>query len=101
MCNLVAHQIAGTPISDAGLPSILVVDRRFNFMHLDNYLLPNASVLYFEYEKESDRVVDLRNSFTILETGAVQVWHKNINDGSSLFRRVISPAIDSITMTPW
>lgn len=55
ICNLVAHQIAGTPLPDAGLPNVLVVERRFNIMHLATFVLPDASVLYFEPEKESDR----------------------------------------------
>lgn len=55
ICNLVAHQISGASLSDTGLPNVLVVERRFNIMHLATFVLPDASVLYFEPEKESDR----------------------------------------------
>ena len=55
ICNLVAHQIAGSPLGDAGLPEKLVVERRFNIQHLQTFVLPDASVLYFEPEQECDR----------------------------------------------
>jgi len=54
ICNLVAHHIAGAVLGDDGLPSVLVVERRFNIHHLKNFVMPNASVLYFEPETESD-----------------------------------------------
>ena len=56
ICNLVAHQISGDPLGDAGLPEILIVERRFNILHLQTFVLPRASVLYFEPESESDKV---------------------------------------------
>lgn len=56
ICNLIAHQISGAPLSETGLPNILVVERRFNILHLQTFVLPDASVLYFEPEEESDRV---------------------------------------------
>lgn len=55
ICNLVAHQIGGAPLGEPGLPKILVVERRFNILHLHTFVLPDASVLYFEPEEESDR----------------------------------------------
>lgn len=55
ICNLIAHQISGAPLGDAGLPSILVVERRFNILHLQTFVLPDASILYFEPESESDK----------------------------------------------
>lgn len=55
ICNLVAHQLSGTALGDAGLPNILVVERRFNILHLQTFVLPEASVLYYEPENESDR----------------------------------------------
>lgn len=54
ICNLVAHQISGTPLV-GGLPEILVVERRFNILHLQTFVRPDASILYFEPEEESDR----------------------------------------------
>jgi hypothetical protein len=56
ICNLIAHQISGAPLGPTGLPNILVVERRFNILHLQTFVLPDASVLYFEPEQESDRV---------------------------------------------
>ncbi|CAN8075745.1 unnamed protein product [Agarophyton chilense] len=55
ICNLVAHQISGTPIGDAGLPNVLVVERRFNIVHLRTFILNDASILYYEPESEEDR----------------------------------------------
>ncbi|KAI0567780.1 hypothetical protein FGB62_1g246 [Gracilaria domingensis] len=55
ICNLIAHQISGTPIGDVGLPNVLVVERRFNIVHLQTFILNDASVLYFEPESEEDR----------------------------------------------
>lgn len=55
ICNLVAHQLSGTALGDVGLPNILVVERRFNILHLQTFVLPEASVLYYEPEHESDR----------------------------------------------
>lgn len=55
ICNLVAHQISGVQLGQQGLPKVLVVERRFNILHLQTFVLPDASVLYFEPEKESDR----------------------------------------------
>lgn len=55
ICNLVAHQISGAALGPNGLPKILVVERRFNILHLQTFVLPDASVLYFEPEQESDR----------------------------------------------
>lgn len=55
ICNLIAHQISGTEMGDVGLPSILIVERRFNILHLQTFVLPDAAVLYFEPQSESDR----------------------------------------------
>lgn len=55
ICNLVAHHISGAPLVEPGLPNVLVVERRFNILHLVTFVLPEASVLYFEPEEESDR----------------------------------------------
>lgn len=55
ICNLVAHQLSGNPIGDLGLPKLLVVERRFNIVHLQSFVLPGASVLYLEPEAEEDR----------------------------------------------
>lgn len=54
ICNLVAHQLSGS-LGEAGLPSILVVERRFNIMHLQTFVLPEATILYFEPEEDCDR----------------------------------------------
>lgn len=54
ICNLVAHHIAGATLGEDGLPSVLVVERRFNIHHLKNFVVPNASVLYFEPETDGD-----------------------------------------------
>lgn len=53
ICNLVAHHISGAPLD--GIPNILVVERRFNILHLQTFVRPESSVLYFEPEAESDR----------------------------------------------
>uniref|UniRef100_A0A7S1XDB5 F-box domain-containing protein n=1 Tax=Compsopogon caeruleus TaxID=31354 RepID=A0A7S1XDB5_9RHOD len=55
ICHLVAHQISGSPLGEGGLPHTLVVERRFNIAHLQTFVLPDASVLYFEPENEKDR----------------------------------------------
>lgn len=55
ICNLIAHHISGEPLGKQGLPSTMIVERRFNILHLQQFVLPNASVLYFEPESESDR----------------------------------------------
>uniref|UniRef100_A0A7S1XH60 F-box domain-containing protein n=1 Tax=Erythrolobus australicus TaxID=1077150 RepID=A0A7S1XH60_9RHOD len=55
VCDLVAHQISGGPLGEKGLPSTLVVERRFNISHLQTFVLPEASVLYFEPAKDEDR----------------------------------------------
>uniref|UniRef100_A0A7S0ZH25 F-box domain-containing protein n=1 Tax=Timspurckia oligopyrenoides TaxID=708627 RepID=A0A7S0ZH25_9RHOD len=55
ICNLIAHQISGRSLTSYGLPETLVVERRFNILHLENFILPEASVLYYEPESESDR----------------------------------------------
>lgn len=55
ICNLVAHHISGAPLGETGIPSILVVERRFNILHLQTFVRPDASILYFEPEAESDR----------------------------------------------
>jgi hypothetical protein len=55
ICNLIAHQISGAPLGASGLPHVLVVERRFNILHLQTFVLPDASVLYFEPETEDDR----------------------------------------------
>lgn len=54
ICNLVAHQIGGQAIGDSGLPDVLVVERRFNILHLQTFIMNDASILYFEPEKEAD-----------------------------------------------
>ncbi|GAB0496632.1 hypothetical protein MMPV_007945 [Pyropia vietnamensis] len=54
ICNLVAHHIAGAALGEDGLPPVLVVERRFNIHHLKNFVVPNASVLYFEPETDGD-----------------------------------------------
>ncbi|PXF47044.1 hypothetical protein BWQ96_03234 [Gracilariopsis chorda] len=55
VCNLVAHQVSGTPVGDVGLPKVLVVERRFSIVHLQTFALHDAAVLYFEPESEADR----------------------------------------------
>jgi hypothetical protein len=55
ICNLIAHQISGAALGPSGLPHVLVVERRFNILHLQTFVLPDASVLYFEPETEDDR----------------------------------------------
>lgn len=55
ICNLVAHQLSGAPLGEGGLPSILVVERRFNISHLQTFVLPEATVLYYEPEEDRDR----------------------------------------------
>jgi len=55
VCDLVAHQISGGPLGDKGLPSTLIVERRFNINHLQTFVLPEASVLYFEPATDADR----------------------------------------------
>jgi len=55
ICHVVAHQIGGAPLGERGLPYTLVVERRFNVAHLQTFVLPNASVLYFEPETPEDR----------------------------------------------
>lgn len=53
ICNVVAHQFPGQPLPEPGLPSILEVERRFSTLHLNTFVLPEASVLYFEPEEDS------------------------------------------------
>jgi len=55
ICHMVAHQVSGQPLGDQGMPETLVVERRFNILHLQTFVLPDAAVLYFEPEAEKDR----------------------------------------------
>eukprot|EP00179_Madagascaria_erythrocladioides_P004241 CAMPEP_0198328532 /NCGR_PEP_ID=MMETSP1450-20131203/15542_1 /TAXON_ID=753684 ORGANISM="Madagascaria erythrocladiodes, Strain CCMP3234" /NCGR_SAMPLE_ID=MMETSP1450 /ASSEMBLY_ACC=CAM_ASM_001115 /LENGTH=475 /DNA_ID=CAMNT_0044032675 /DNA_START=196 /DNA_END=1623 /DNA_ORIENTATION=- len=55
ICHLIAHQISGHPLGENGLPYTLIVERRFNIAHLATFVLPDASILYFEPETEKDR----------------------------------------------
>jgi len=55
ICHLIAHQISGTPLGEKGLPYTLIVERRFNISHLQTFVLPESSVLYFEPETDNDR----------------------------------------------
>lgn len=53
-CNVVVHQISGPPLGANGLPKIFLVERRFNILHLQTFVLPDAALLYFEPETGSD-----------------------------------------------
>jgi len=55
ICHMIAHQVAGAPLSESSMPETLVVERRFNILHLQTFVLPDAAVLYFEPESEKDR----------------------------------------------
>jgi len=55
ICNLNAHQIRGPGLGDQGLPETLVVERRFNIAHLPTFVLPEATILYFEPVTPQDR----------------------------------------------
>lgn len=55
ICNLSAHQLSGTPLGEDGLPPVLIVERRFNMLHLRTFVLPEASVLYFEPHEDVDK----------------------------------------------
>ncbi len=55
ICNIVARQVAGPALCGNGLPSILIVERRFKLLHLKTYVHPNSAMFYFEPEEESDR----------------------------------------------
>lgn len=55
ICHLSAHQLSGAPLGEDGLPPILVVERRFNMLHLRTFVLPESSVLYFEPFDEADK----------------------------------------------
>eukprot|EP00170_Pyropia_yezoensis_P008262 contig_34481_g8289 len=54
ICNLVAHHIGGHQLAEGGLPFTLIVERRFNLLHLDKFVVPEASLLYFEPESDAD-----------------------------------------------
>ncbi|KAJ8905387.1 hypothetical protein NDN08_001894 [Rhodosorus marinus] len=55
ICNLNAHQIRGPGLGDQGLPYTLVVERRFSLLHLNQFVLPEATMLYFEPVTPEDR----------------------------------------------
>ncbi|KAA8496425.1 Flowering time control protein FPA [Porphyridium purpureum] len=55
ICHMIAHQVNGSSLGERGLPDTLVVERRFNILHLQTFVLPDAAVLYFEPESEADR----------------------------------------------
>eukprot|EP00188_Purpureofilum_apyrenoidigerum_P005180 Plantae.Rhodophyta-Purpureofilum_apyrenoidigerum.ctg6488.p1 GENE.Plantae.Rhodophyta-Purpureofilum_apyrenoidigerum.ctg6488~~Plantae.Rhodophyta-Purpureofilum_apyrenoidigerum.ctg6488.p1 ORF type:complete len:387 (+),score=56.43 Plantae.Rhodophyta-Purpureofilum_apyrenoidigerum.ctg6488:69-1229(+) len=55
ICNLNAHQIRGPALGEQGLPETLVVERRFNIQHLPTFVLPEATILYFEPVTPQDR----------------------------------------------
>uniref|UniRef100_A0A7S1TLN4 F-box domain-containing protein n=1 Tax=Erythrolobus australicus TaxID=1077150 RepID=A0A7S1TLN4_9RHOD len=48
ICNLVAHQVSGRPLVGGSMPETLVVERRFNVLHLETFVLPESAVLYYE-----------------------------------------------------
>ncbi|KAK4526457.1 hypothetical protein GAYE_SCF24G4373 [Galdieria yellowstonensis] len=54
ICYLVAHQYDGTPLGSSDLPQTLIVERRFNVSHLENFVLQDAARVYFEPETEMD-----------------------------------------------
>eukprot|EP00871_Galdieria_phlegrea_P001025 jgi/Galph1/1923/GphlegSOOS_G594.1 len=54
ICNLVAHQFGGNNSSSHGLGCTLIVERRFNIAHLENFVLPDAARFYFEPETKED-----------------------------------------------
>jgi len=55
VCRLVAHQIGGPLTDEESIPPVVVVERRFNLNHLNEFVLPDAAVFYFEPEREEDR----------------------------------------------
>ncbi|KAA8496424.1 hypothetical protein FVE85_0153 [Porphyridium purpureum] len=55
ICHLVAHHVKGGELGKNGLPETLIVERRFSISHLETFVLPDASVLYFEPETDADR----------------------------------------------
>mmetsp|Transcript_18120 Transcript_18120/g.37684 ORF Transcript_18120/g.37684 Transcript_18120/m.37684 type:complete len:482 (+) Transcript_18120:499-1944(+) len=56
ICHLIAHQIGGQVLGDEGIPSVLIVERRFNIAHLRQFVAQDSPFLYFEPETESDRI---------------------------------------------
>lgn len=54
VANVIARQIRGPPLGDVGLPSSLIVERRFHIDHLPTFLVPDAAVVYFEPESDGD-----------------------------------------------
>lgn len=56
LCNVIARQICGQPLDPSRLPETVIVKRRFNHLQLQTFVLPNAPLLYFEPEKEGDRL---------------------------------------------
>ena len=55
LCNVTVHQLWGTPLGQDGLPSTIVVERRFNLLHLKTFILPQASILYLEPLEDKDK----------------------------------------------
>ncbi|KAA8498476.1 hypothetical protein FVE85_6061 [Porphyridium purpureum] len=54
VCNIHAHQLCGRPLSNHSMPDTLIVERRFNVLHLEAFVLPESPVLYFEPETPED-----------------------------------------------
>ncbi|EME31106.1 F-box family [Galdieria sulphuraria] len=54
ICYLIAHQYDGTPLGATDLPQTLIVERRFNVSHLENFVLQDSARVYFEPETEMD-----------------------------------------------
>ncbi len=55
VCRLIAHQIGGPVMEEENIPPVVIVERRFNLNHLNEFVLPEAAVFYFEPEREEDR----------------------------------------------
>lgn len=55
VCRLIAHQIGGPVMDEENIPPVVIVERRFNLNHLNEFVLPEAAVFYFEPEREDDR----------------------------------------------
>lgn len=65
-CNIIAHQIAGSDVTNTELPNEVFLERQFGLMPLAACVQPDASMRYLESKGRSDRAgfnhcIDLLN----------------------------------------
>eukprot|EP00186_Timspurckia_oligopyrenoides_P001634 CAMPEP_0182449022 /NCGR_PEP_ID=MMETSP1172-20130603/31361_1 /TAXON_ID=708627 /ORGANISM="Timspurckia oligopyrenoides, Strain CCMP3278" /LENGTH=362 /DNA_ID=CAMNT_0024646109 /DNA_START=107 /DNA_END=1195 /DNA_ORIENTATION=- len=55
VCNAVVHRLAGPALNLSAMPDTIIVERRFNVLHLESFVVPESSILYFEPEDQVDK----------------------------------------------